>query len=207
MSNEPEVTVVARNRKGVGDRRDVAEILNEDGDRLMHWCLRHKVSKSAIAIALRTGMSYEDIIQTAKLRLLNLKTVLAHFKQSTLLCSAVRWTVYRICENSRQKRKLPSLEFIGRGDFSLPDTSEPTESFVSEWLMHDSVRDVISRLHQRDRNVLEMRFGLRDGKEMTLSEIGNAMGITRERVRQIERRALERLRHPSIIGRLADISA
>jgi RNA polymerase sigma factor (sigma-70 family) len=200
------VEVPPQKRKGVGERRDVVEILNEDGDRLLHWCLRYKVNRKAIANALKTGMSYEDIIQATKLQLLKLKTVLAHFKQSTVICSALRWAIYRICERSKQKGKLPELHFIGRGDFTLQDSCKQ-EDAESHCLAHAAIVETVSRLHPKDRQVIVMRYGLDGNPEMTLAEIGKALGVTRERIRQIEARAMSRLRHPALVCRLEEMSA
>ena len=56
---------------------------------------------------------------------------------------------------------------------------------------------VLGFLNDREREVLEMRFGLNDGKDHTLEEVGKNFGVTRERIRQIEAKALRKLRHPS----------
>jgi len=58
------------------------------------------------------------------------------------------------------------------------------------------IREVIAELTPQEQRVLELRFGLKDGRSCTLEEIGSEMGVTRERIRQIEARALRRLRHP-----------
>jgi RNA polymerase primary sigma factor len=63
---------------------------------------------------------------------------------------------------------------------------------------------VLSSLTARERRVLELRFGLAGEKLYTLSEIGDALGVTRERIRQIEAKALRKLRHPSRSTRLRD---
>jgi RNA polymerase primary sigma factor len=57
-------------------------------------------------------------------------------------------------------------------------------------------------LSQRERHILELRYGLSDGRSRTLQEIGNVFGVTRERIRQIERRALRKLRHPARVKQL-----
>ena len=59
-------------------------------------------------------------------------------------------------------------------------------------------------LSDREREVLEMRFGLNDGKDHTLEEVGKSFGVTRERIRQIEAKALRKLRHPSRSRSLRD---
>ena len=90
------------------------------------------------------------------------------------------------------------------GDF-LPDTEspEPSES-ASYTLLKEQLNEVLSTLTDREEAVLKLRFGLIDGKTRTLEEVGEAFQITRERIRQIEAKALRKLRHPSRSKRLRD---
>lgn len=90
------------------------------------------------------------------------------------------------------------------GDF-LPDESilEPGDA-ASKELLREQIRDVLGHLTDREREVLEMRFGLDDGKDHTLEEVGKRFGVTRERIRQIEAKALRKLRHPSRSKSLRD---
>jgi RNA polymerase primary sigma factor len=87
----------------------------------------------------------------------------------------------------------------------IPDDSElsPADS-ASLQMLKQQVRSVLTSLSDREREVLEMRFGFRDGKTHTLEEVGNTFGVTRERVRQIEAKALRKLRHPHHSRRLRD---
>ncbi|MGW8317905.1 MAG: sigma-70 family RNA polymerase sigma factor [Candidatus Promineifilaceae bacterium] len=83
------------------------------------------------------------------------------------------------------------------GDFlEDPKAVEPVNA-ASQQLLREQVRNVLSFLNERERLVLEMRFGLKDGKDHTLEEVGREFGVTRERIRQIEAKALRKLRHPS----------
>jgi RNA polymerase primary sigma factor len=90
------------------------------------------------------------------------------------------------------------------GDF-IPDESvvEPVDA-ASKELLREQIRSVLSFLSDREREVLEMRFGLNDGKDHTLEEVGRSFGVTRERIRQIEAKALRKLRHPSRSKALRD---
>ncbi len=90
------------------------------------------------------------------------------------------------------------------GDF-IEDQTEmsPMDSATLE-MLKEQVRSVLTSLSERERNVLEMRFGFRDGKTHTLEEVGQMFGVTRERVRQIEAKALRKLRHPHHSRRLRD---
>ena len=69
-------------------------------------------------------------------------------------------------------------------------------------MMSDQINQALSTLTDREHQVLRMRFGLDDGRTHTLEEIGNQFGVTRERIRQIEAKALRKMRHPSRSGAL-----
>jgi RNA polymerase primary sigma factor len=90
------------------------------------------------------------------------------------------------------------------GDF-LPDESAlaPADA-ASHQLLKEQVMDVLNSLTSRERKVLELRFGLEDGRSRTLEEVGREFQVTRERIRQIEAKALRKLRHPSRSKKLKD---
>ncbi len=90
------------------------------------------------------------------------------------------------------------------GDF-IEDESmpEPVDAAARE-LLKEQVQNALSVLTERERQVLEMRFGLRDGKDYTLEEVGRHFQVTRERIRQIEAKALRKLRHPTRSRHLRD---
>lgn len=87
----------------------------------------------------------------------------------------------------------------------IPDeiTLSPFDS-ASRELLKDHIGDVLHTLNAREKRVLELRFGLKDGRTRTLEEVGKEFGVTRERIRQIEAKALRKLRHPSRSKRLRD---
>jgi len=82
-------------------------------------------------------------------------------------------------------------------------TLSPFES-ASRELLKDHIGDVLHTLNAREKRVLELRFGLKDGRTRTLEEVGKEFGVTRERIRQIEAKALRKLRHPSRSKKLRD---
>ncbi len=87
----------------------------------------------------------------------------------------------------------------------IKDTSvaSPFDS-ASHELLKGHIGDVLATLNPREQKVLELRFGLKDGRTRTLEEVGREFGVTRERIRQIEAKALRKLRHPSRSKRLRD---
>ena len=95
------------------------------------------------------------------------------------------------------------------GDSHLGDFVEDREAVspsdaVSITMLHSEVQGVLDTLTPRERRVLQLRFGLIDGHQRTLEEVGKRIGVTRERIRQIETKALRRLRHPSRSIKLRD---
>ena len=90
------------------------------------------------------------------------------------------------------------------GDF-IPDEDSPAPAEAASYaLLREQLNDVLHTLTPREEHVLKLRFGLIDGKTRTLEEVGKEFNITRERIRQIEAKALRKLRHPSRSKRLKD---
>jgi RNA polymerase primary sigma factor len=90
------------------------------------------------------------------------------------------------------------------GDFIEDDTIVGPVDATSNQLLKEQLHTILNSLSKRERAVLEMRFGLEDGESHTLEEVGRAFGVTRERVRQIESKALRKLRHPGYRRKLRD---
>jgi RNA polymerase primary sigma factor len=91
---------------------------------------------------------------------------------------------------------------VSVGDFIEDKTAENPSEVTSYSLLREKLSDVLTTLTERERKILEMRFGLLDGYERTLEEIGKMYNVTRERIRQIEAKALRKLRHPTRVRHL-----
>jgi len=90
------------------------------------------------------------------------------------------------------------------GDFIEDENVEGPVDAASNQLLREQLQTILDSLSDRERAVLELRFGLEDGEAHTLEEVGQAFGVTRERVRQIESKALRKLRHPGHRRKLRD---
>ncbi len=88
------------------------------------------------------------------------------------------------------------------GDFIEDDSMPHPLELASQELLKSQITDALSKLTERERLIIELRFGLNDGRFRTLEEVGRYFGITRERIRQIESKALRKLRHPSYSRKL-----
>ncbi len=88
------------------------------------------------------------------------------------------------------------------GDFIEDKSTESPSDITSFSLLKDKLGDVLSSLNARERRVLELRFGLGDGYARTLEEVGKQFNVTRERIRQIESKALRKMRHPTRVRQL-----
>ena len=90
------------------------------------------------------------------------------------------------------------------GDF-IPDDDAPAPAEAAAYsLLKEQLEDVLCTLNEREQKVLKLRFGLEDGRARTLEEVGKEFDVTRERIRQIEAKALRKLRHPSRSKKLKD---
>ena len=90
------------------------------------------------------------------------------------------------------------------GDFIEDQEAVSPSDHAAYELLKEQLEDVLDTLTDREENVLRLRFGLDDGRTRTLEEVGKVFGVTRERIRQIEAKALRKLRHPSRSKRLKD---
>jgi RNA polymerase primary sigma factor len=117
-----------------------------------------------------------------------------------------RWTwatmkVQRILQSAEEpislERPVGDEESSQLGDFIEDDEAlEPMDAAAKE-MLREQVQNALAALSERERQVLELRFGLIDGKDHTLEEVSRYFNVTRERIRQIEAKALRKLRHPT----------
>jgi RNA polymerase primary sigma factor len=127
------------------------------------------------------------------------------------LAKELNMTVEKVREISKISQEPVSLETpIGEeedshlGDF-IPDDDAPAPSDAASFvLLKEQLVDVLQTLTPREEKVLRLRFGLDDGRQRTLEEVGKEFNVTRERIRQIEAKALRKLRHPSRSKKLKD---
>ena len=90
------------------------------------------------------------------------------------------------------------------GDFIEDEKTKTPGESVADVMLHEQLCSVLDTLTPREEKVLRLRYGLDDGKPRTLEEVGKEFNVTRERIRQIEAKALRKLRHPSRSRRLKD---
>ena len=90
------------------------------------------------------------------------------------------------------------------GDFLEDQNAQLPEDYANEQLLKEEINDVLSGLTEREEKVLRLRFGLIDGRTRTLEEVGKEFNVTRERIRQIEAKALRKLKHPNRSKHLRD---
>lgn len=119
--------------------------------------------------------------------------------------------VYKIKELIRNSQNITSLETpIGDendsflGDFIPDETNFSPEEYTEKIMIKEIINTLLMDLNPKEQNILKLRFGLIDGKYHTLAEVGQIHGVTRERIRQIEAKALKKLRHPTRARKVED---
>ncbi|MDA1257964.1 MAG: RNA polymerase sigma factor RpoD [Chloroflexi bacterium] len=177
------------------------------------WWIRQATTR-AIADQSRTIRVPVHMVETInKLLRVSRRLVQEYGREPTTdeIGREMEMTADKVREVLKISRQPVSLETpIGEdGDARLGDFIEdkdapaPTEA-ASYHLLREQVDDVLGTLSLRERRVLQLRFGLEDGRSRTLEEVGREFGVTRERIRQIEAKALRKLRHPARSNKLRD---
>jgi len=137
----------------------------------------------------------------------DIEAIRDHLENKTLLDPAVERSWQRAASKVRRIQRISeepmSLETpIGSednsflGDFIEDESVAGPADAANKELLKEQMREILGQLTERERKVLVMRFGLDDGQSRTLEEVGHEFGVTRERIRQIEAKALRKLRHP-----------
>ncbi len=177
------------------------------------WWIRQAITR-AIADQARTIRIPVHMVETINkvIRVSRqLLQELGHDPSPTEIAAEMNMPVDKVREIMKIAQEPVSLETpIGEeedshlGDF-IPDeaASEPSEA-ASFTLLKEQLMDVLSTLTPREEKVLKLRFGIEDGRTRTLEEVGKEFNVTRERIRQIEAKALRKLRHPSRSKKLKD---
>ena len=137
--------------------------------------------------------------------------VLGHEASAEEIAEAMNMPVAKVREIMKIAQEPVSLETpIGEeedshlGDF-IPDDDAPAPAEAASYtLLREQLEEVLNTLTPREASVLKLRFGFEDGRTRTLEEVGKVFNITRERIRQIEAKALRKLRHPSRAKKLKD---
>jgi RNA polymerase primary sigma factor len=177
------------------------------------WWIRQAITR-AIADQARTIRIPVHMVETINkvIRMSRqLSQELGHDASSQELAAALKMPVARVEEILKIAQEPVSLETpIGEeedshlGDFlEDEDASAPAEA-ASANLLREQLSEVLETLTEREAKVLRLRFGLEDGRPRTLEEVGKEFDVTRERIRQIEAKALRKLRHPSRSKKLKD---
>ena len=170
------------------------------------WWIRQSITR-AIADQARTIRIPVHMVETINKTIRVSRQMLqdlGHEPTDAELAAELNMPVEKVREILKIAQEPVSLETpIGEeddshlGDFiPADDATDPSEA-ASYALLQDQLNEVLSTLTDRERKVLELRFGLADGHQHTLEEVGKEFNVTRERIRQIEAKALRKLRHPS----------
>jgi RNA polymerase primary sigma factor len=177
------------------------------------WWIRQAITRAiadqarTIRIPVHMVETINKLIRTSR----RLQQELGREPSTEELAKELEITPERVREILKISQEPVSLETpIGEeedsslGDF-IEDSKMPAPAeAANRQLLREQVEDVLDTLSDREREVLNMRYGLEDGRTRTLEEVGRVFGVTRERIRQIEAKALRKLRHPSRARMLKD---
>ena len=177
------------------------------------WWIRQAITR-AIADQARTIRIPVHMVETINKLIRTSRHLLQQLgREPTIeeIAKEMEMPVERVKEIKKVAQEPVSLETpIGEeedshlGDF-IPDDDAPSPSEIAAYtLLREQLDEIIETLTPREAKVLRLRFGLEDGKARTLEEVGKEFNVTRERIRQIEAKALRKLRHPSRSKKLKD---
>ncbi len=177
------------------------------------WWIRQAITRAIAdqARTIRIPVHMVETINKVKKVSSQLLHEYGHDPSAEEIAERLEMPVEKVREIMRVAQEPVSLETpIGEeedshlGDF-IPDDDAPVPAeAASQTLLKEQLADVLKTLTPREEKVLRLRFGLEDGRPRTLEEVGKEFNVTRERIRQIEAKALRKLRHPSRSKKLRD---
>ena len=177
------------------------------------WWIRQAITRAIAdqARTIRIPVHMVETIHTLKKGSSQLLHEYGHDPSAEEIAERLEMSVDKVREIMRVAQEPVSLETpIGEeedshlGDF-IPDDDAPVPAeAASQTLLKEQLAEVLQTLTPREEKVLRLRFGLEDGRPRTLEEVGKEFNVTRERIRQIEAKALRKLRHPSRSKKLRD---
>ena len=177
------------------------------------WWIRQAITR-AIADQARTIRIPVHMVETINKLIRTSRHLLQQFGREPTpeeIAKEMEIPVEKVLEIQKISQDPVSLETpIGEeddshlGDFIQDDDSPAPQDSVAYTLLREQLEEVMNTLTPREAKVLKLRFGLEDGKARTLEEVGKEFMVTRERIRQIEAKALRKLRHPSRSKKLKD---
>lgn len=160
---------------------------------------------SAKEIALEMDLLTEDDMHAIKEALANKTPIDPALERRWRRAATKVRRIQRIAQEPMSlETPIGSEENSYLGDFIEDETVPGPVDAASKQLLKEQLHEILTSLSERERKVLEMRFGLNDGQGRTLEEVGYEFGVTRERIRQIEAKALRKLRHPIRSRKLRD---
>ena len=178
-----------------------------------YWWIRQAITRAIAdqARTIRIPVHMVETINKVKKVSSQLLHEYGHDPSAEEIAERLEMPVDKVREIMRVAQEPVSLETpIGEeedshlGDF-IPDDDAPVPAeAASQTLLKEQLADVLKTLTPREEKVLRLRFGLEDGRPRTLEEVGKEFNVTRERIRQIEAKALRKLRHPSRSKKLRD---
>lgn len=177
------------------------------------WWIRQSITRAIAdqAKTIRVPVHMVETINKLKRQQRQLTLELNREPTEEELAEKMGLTVEKVKEINRISLEPLSLETpVGEeedshlGDFVPDESNMSPEQYAINKVLKDEISQVLLTLNEREEAVLKLRFGLEDGRCRTLEEVGNYFNVTRERIRQIEAKALRKLRHPSRSRRLKD---
>ena len=177
------------------------------------WWIRQAITRAIAdqARTIRIPVHMVETINKVKKVSSQLLHTNGHEPTAEEIASELDMPVDKVREIMRVAQEPVSLETpIGEeedshlGDFIPDDDAPAPQDAASHTLLKEQLADVLDTLTPREEKVLRLRFGLEDGRSRTLEEVGKEFNVTRERIRQIEAKALRKLRHPSRSKKLKD---